>query len=158
MVVPLCCLFHPKLFSKATCLPAQLSQTWACHTPAALAMPPVQFSALAVTKSPEVTSSNQRHGHKNIFWPHQLCGTHNICSTCLAGQGVQCSHHIQHCSQSNPVPCHYPSPSLPPYQELSLFHFTISLFFFFFHVHNQSILVLPVPFRQHSSGSLFHRI
>lgn len=63
-MVPLCCPFHPKLFSKATCLPAQLSQTWACHTPAALAMPPVQFSALAVTKSPEVTSSNQRHGHK----------------------------------------------------------------------------------------------
>lgn len=146
--------FPPQTLSQ-TCLPAQ---TWACLTPAALAKPPEQSCALAGTKSPDGTSSSQRHGHKgkgNEYFLASVAHTTPVLPAWL-GRGIQCSHHIQHCSQPNPVPCHYPPPSLPPYQELSFFHFTISDFFF--RVHSQSVLLLPVPFKEHNAGSLLHRI
>lgn len=174
----LCCPLHPKLFPKPACLPAQLSQnwechrpgnvtdlgmsqTWACHTPAALAKPPVQCCALAVTKGPEVTSSNQRHGHRGKRDEYFLASSalwHTQHLFCLPAWAGGCTAHttFSTAAQSSLAPCHYLSSSLPPYQELSFFRFTISDFFF--HVHSQSILVLPVSFKEHNAGLLLHRI
>lgn len=61
------------------------------YIPAALAKPLVCCCTLTMIESWGVKTAIEgmvtQVKTKNIFWPRQLCGTRNTCSTCLIGQG-----------------------------------------------------------------------